>query len=112
MSLVAIKVCILFLGAGLTASKQAFISFLEALAKPQIIGPFSPPTTSAILLTALKSPGLAKGKPASITSTPNLANWWAIASFSSRFKLAPGDYSPSLRVVSKINILPGSLDIS
>jgi len=68
------KVCILFLGAGLTASKHAFISPLDALAKPHIMGPFSFPTALAILLTALKSPGLAKGNPASITSTPNLAN--------------------------------------
>ena len=50
------------------------MSFVDALAKPQIIGPFSPPTTSEILFTALKSPGLAKGNPASITSTPNLAS--------------------------------------
>ena len=50
------------------------MSPLDALAKPHIIGPFSLPMTLAILLTALKSPGLAKGNPASITSTPNLAN--------------------------------------
>ena len=50
------------------------MSGLEALDRPQIIGPSSPPTCSAIFCTAAKSPGLAKGNPASITSTPNLAN--------------------------------------
>ena len=50
------------------------MSLFEALAKPHIIGPFSLPTAIAILLTALKSPGLAKGNPASITYTPNLPN--------------------------------------
>ena len=87
------------------------MSPLDALAKPHITGPFSFPTELAILLTALKSPGLAKGNPASITSTPNLANWWAMASYSSTYKLAPGECSPSRRVVSNIKILPGSFDI-
>ena len=54
-------------------SKQAFISFVEAQLIRKLLVRF-PPTTSAILFTALKSPGLAKGNPASITSTPNLAS--------------------------------------
>lgn len=66
-------------------------------------------TCWAMRCTAAKSPGLAKGKPASMTSTPRRASCCAIANFSSRLRLAPGDCSPSRRVVSKINTRPGSL---
>ena len=41
--------------------------------------------------------------------TKSRANCWAMASFSSRLRLAPGDCSPSRRVVSKIRTRPGSL---
>ena len=63
-----------FLGSWTYCFVTCFYISFRALAKPHIIGPFSFPTALAILLTALKSPGLAKGNPASITSTPNLAN--------------------------------------
>src|SRR5713226_6574533 len=52
--------------------------------------------------TDSKSPSEEAANPASITSTPSLSNWRAIRIFSSTFMLAPGDCSPSLRVVSKI----------
>ena len=81
------------------ASAQTLMSFLLARQSPQIVGPF---TSVAIFSTASKSPGDATGKPASITSTPNLANWWATASFSFKFILQPGACSPSRKVVSKI----------
>jgi hypothetical protein len=42
------------------------------------------------------------GKPASITSTPRIASWRAISSFSETERDAPGDCSPSRKVVSKI----------
>jgi hypothetical protein len=98
--------------AGATASAQALMSPAAARARPQITGPSGVPTASAMRCTALKSPGLAKGKPASMMSTPRRASCWAIASFSSRFRLAPGDCSPSRRVVSKIRTRPGSRAIS
>lgn len=60
------------------------------------------PTTSAIFLTALKSSGEAMGNPASMMSTPSLARLRAISSFSSEVRVAPGDCSPSRRVVSKM----------
>src|SRR5580658_10194298 len=47
-------------------------------------------------------------KPASITSTPSSSSARAMRSFSSRFIAAPGDCSPSRRVVSKIMTRLGS----
>ena len=41
-------------------------------------------------------------KPASITSTPSFSNWRAMTTFCSTVMLAPGDCSPSRKVVSKI----------
>ena len=61
-----------------------------------------PSTWRAIAWTASKSPGEAIGKPASMTSTPSRASWWAISSFSVVFSEMPGDCSPSRRVVSKM----------
>ena len=52
--------------------------------------------------TASKSPLEAIGKPASIISTLIESSTSAIWSFSSKFIDAPGDCSPSRRVVSKI----------
>src|SRR5207302_6918305 len=49
-----------------------------------------------------KSPGEVTGIPASITSTPRRASWWANSSFSCLFSDIPGDCSPSRREVSKI----------
>ena len=64
-----------------------------------MIGPW---TSRAIACTASKSPGEAIGKPASMTSTPRRASWWAISSFSPVFSEMPGDCSPSRSVVSKM----------
>ena len=74
------------------------MSCFEVRANPQITGPS---TSLAIACTDSKSPGEVIGKPASITSTPSRASWWAISSFSWRFSEIPGDCSPSRRVVSK-----------
>jgi hypothetical protein len=52
--------------------------------------------------TASKSPSLAAGKPASITSTRMRSSWRAIRSFSSLVIEAPGLCSPSRIVVSKM----------
>jgi len=57
---------------------------------------------SATAFTASKSPGLAAGKPASITSTRMRSSWRAIRTFSSRVMDAPGLCSPSRNVVSKM----------
>ena len=68
-----------------------------------------PATSRAIACTASKSPGEVIGKPASMTSTPSRASWWAISSFSCVFSEMPGDCSPSRSVVSKISTRLGSL---
>ena len=65
--------------AGSTASAQALMSPRAARARPQITGPSGLPTLAAMRCTALKSPGLAKGKPASMMSTPRRASCCAIA---------------------------------
>ena len=59
-------------------------------------------TSRAIVLTARKSSGELIGKPASMTSTPSSSRACANRSFSAGVMLAPGDCSPSLRVVSKM----------
>jgi hypothetical protein len=73
-------------------------------------------TSRAIWRMESESPWLAMAKPASMTSTPRSANWWAMRSFSSWCMVQPGDCSPSRRVVSKKTIWledigPGSLDL-
>ena len=71
-----------------------------------------PRTALAIASTASKSPWLAIGNPASITSTPRRASCSAISSFSPTSSEIPGDCSPSRRVVSKIftwSVMAGSL---
>ena len=75
------------------------MSCLLVRASPQMTGPS---TSRAIACTDSKSPGEVIGKPASITSTPSRASWWAISSFSCLFSEMPGDCSPSRSVVSKI----------
>jgi len=85
--------------ATLTASHAARMSFSMARARPAMRGPSTSP---AMALTASKSSGEAMGKPASMMSTPSLASWRAISSFSARFKVAPGACSPSRSVVSKM----------
>ena len=62
-------------------------------------------TTEAISFTALNSPSLAAGNPASMTSTPRASKASATSSFSLMCMLHPGDCSPSRSVVSKIFIL-------
>jgi len=62
-----------------------------------------PRTALLIASTASKSPSLAIGNPASITSTPRRASCSAISSFSPTSSEMPGDCSPSRRVVSKIS---------
>ena len=52
--------------------------------------------------TASKSPLELAAKPASMTSTFRRSSWRAMRSFSSRVIEAPGDCSPSRRVVSKM----------
>src|SRR5882757_10601628 len=56
----------------------------------------------AIARTDARSSGDAAGNPASMTSTPSRASARAISSFSGAVMVAPGDCSPSRRVVSKI----------
>ena len=57
---------------------------------------------SAMALTASKSPLELAAKPASITSTLSRSSWRAMRSFSSLVMDAPGDCSPSRKVVSKM----------
>ena len=56
----------------------------------------------AIRRTASRSSGEAAGNPASIISTPMRARDRATSSFSAEVIVAPGDCSPSRKVVSKI----------
>src|SRR6266851_3292802 len=77
----------------------------------------APWTSRAILRMESESPWLAMANPASMTSTPRSASWWAMRSFSSWCMVQPGDCSPSRRVVSKKTIWldedigPGTLDL-
>ncbi|MNT67988.1 hypothetical protein D3C72_2061820 [compost metagenome] len=59
-------------------------------------------TTCAIERMASKSPLELAAKPASITSTFRRSSWRAMRIFSSRVIEAPGDCSPSRKVVSKM----------
>ena len=56
----------------------------------------------AMACTASKSPLELAAKPASITSTFRRSSWRAMRSFSSLVIDAPGDCSPSRKVVSKM----------
>ena len=82
-----------------TASQARSISLMLARERPQITAFCD---WRAISETASKSPSEAIGKPASMISTPIVSSSWAISSFSSMVMEAPGDCSPSRRVVSKI----------
>src|ERR1700677_386935 len=64
----------------------------------------APRTSRAIWRMESESPWLAMAKPASRTSTPRAASWWAMRSFSAWCMVQPGDCSPSRRVVSKKTI--------
>ena len=76
------------------------MSLFTALVKPQI---FEFLTNLEIFSTDLKSPGLDIGNPASITSTPNSSNCFAIESLVEESNLQPGTCSPSRKVVSNIS---------
>ncbi len=82
-----------------TASQQRSMSPRPARARPHTVAFL---TSLAISRTASKSPLEAMGKPASITSIAISSRRSAILIFSSRFIDAPGDCSPSRKVVSKI----------
>ena len=91
----------------MTAFQARSMSACFARASAQMIGARLPfpsselPTNWATPWTARRSAGEAAGKPASMTSTPNRASCRATSSFSSTFSAAPGDCSPSRRVVSE-----------
>ena len=95
---VAIKICSRGSAAVLMASQARSISPFWVRARAATV---NPRTSLEIRLTASKSPWEATGNPASITSTFNFSNWRARRNFSALFMLAPGDCSPSRRVVSK-----------
>ena len=99
MGLVEMNVWMRGTSASRTASQQTRTSCSMARASPAMRAPL---TSRAIRATDSKSPLEATGKPASITSTPRRASWWAISSFSVWFSDAPGACSPSRSVVSKI----------
>src|SRR5579863_3927073 len=109
MSEVARNTWITGFSASLTASQQASMSLTAARASPATATPF---TWRAISLTAARSPGDAAGKPASIMSTLRRTSFSATWSFSSVVIVAPGDCSPSRKVVSKIRMTAGSAMIS
>ena len=105
MAEVARKTWIRDLWAYFTASQARSMSLSLHRARPQTVEPVISP---AMARTASKSPTEAIGKPASMISTPRAASTRATSSFSLRFMLAPGDCSPSRRVVSKIRTRFGS----
>ena len=106
MGLVAMKVWMRFFGAGAIASPALRISFSTARANEQTVDSV---IVLAISCTASQSPGLAAAKPASMTSTPSLSSCRATRTFSSFVMAAPGDCSPSRKVVSNttMRLLPG-----
>jgi hypothetical protein len=81
------------------ASPARSMSLSNALASEQIVASLM---VLATAWTASKSPCEAMAKPASITSTRIFSSTLAMRIFSSLVIDAPGDCSPSLRVVSKI----------
>ncbi len=82
-----------------TASPARSMSFCPARARPATVAFLM---RLAISDTASKSPVDAIGKPASMMSTPISSSRSATSSFSSSVMEAPGDCSPSRKVVSKI----------
>ena len=96
---VAMKVCTRGCAATRTASPQRRMSLSFARASPQITLSF---TARATACTAAKSPSLAAGKPASITSTFMRSSWRPMRIFSSFVIDAPGLCSPSRIVVSNM----------
>src|ERR1700722_20336778 len=88
-------------GAASTARAAASMSSRLQRASEATRGPR---TSRATAWIAAKSPSEAMANPASRTSTPSAAIWWAKRSFSSWCMVQPGDCSPSRRVVSKKTI--------
>jgi len=98
-ALVAMKVWMRALRAPASASAERLMSCSLARASEQTVLSLM---ASAMALTASKSPLEAAAKPASITSTFRRSSWRAMRSFSSLVMEAPGDCSPSRKVVSKM----------
>src|SRR3984885_14239698 len=88
-------------GAASTARAAASMSSRLQRASEAMRGPRPSRATARM---AAKSPSEAMANPASRTSTPSAAIWWAKRSFSSWCMVQPGDCSPSRRVVSKKTI--------
>ena len=107
-ALVEMKVWIRLRDAGSSASAQRSMSRFLARARPHTIAPF---TRFEISFTETKSLFDAIGNPASITSTPIRSSNSAMRSFSSMFIDAPGDCSPSRRVVSNMMTRFLSVDV-
>ena len=99
-SLVAMKMWIRVDSPPFSASAAREMSRSLARASEQTV---EPRIAWAIAFTASKSPLDEAAKPASITSTFSRSSWRAMRSFSSRVIEAPGDCSPSRKVVSKMN---------
>ena len=97
--LVAMKRWMRALPLSLSASAARAMSRSLARAREQTVESF---TARAIAWMHSKSPLLLAAKPASITSTFRRSSWRAMRSFSSRVMEAPGDCSPSRKVVSKM----------
>ena len=96
---VAMKVWMRLRGAAASASAAREISRSFARDSEQTMDSLIVP---AMALIASKSPGEEAAKPASITSTFSRSSWRAMRIFSSRVIDAPGDCSPSRKVVSKM----------
>jgi hypothetical protein len=99
IGLVAIKVWMRPEFAPLIASPARSMSRSNARARPHTVLSLM---VAATAFTDSKSPLLAAGNPASITSTRMRSSWRAMRTFSSRVIEAPGLCSPSRKVVSKI----------
>ncbi|MNQ72623.1 hypothetical protein D3C85_873320 [compost metagenome] len=96
---VAIKVWMRLRSAGASASAARAMSRSLARDSEQMVDSRTAP---AIARIDSKSPCEAAAKPASITSTFMRSSCLAMRSFSSRVMEAPGDCSPSRKVVSKM----------
>ena len=105
---VAMKVWIRALFAPFRASAARAMSRSLARDSEQIVESLM---ALAICCTASKSPFELAAKPASITSTFRRSSWRAIRSFSSLVMDAPGDCSPSRKVVSKMISLSAIVDL-
>ena len=96
---VAMKVWMRLRGAGCSASAARPISRSLARESEQMVDSLMAAEMARI---ASKSPGEAAAKPASMTSTRMRSSWRAMRTFSSLVIDAPGDCSPSRKVVSKM----------